>query len=490
MMQISVKQIICATKGELLCGNEDVVVCNITIDSREEAKQALFVPIVGEKTDGHKFVAGAIKSGAVALFMKRDSVYSEEILTLCKEAFVAVIAVEDTVAALQQLAGWYRDGFSVPVIGITGSVGKTTTKEMVAAALETEKKVLKTIGNKNSQIGLALMMFYLEDSHDVAVIEMGMSEAGEMAKLARVAKPECAVMTNIGVAHIAQLKTQENIRKEKLSIVNEFGKDSSLFVNGNDTLLQETATQITQKKITIDCNKETLAVLPETVAVTYGIGEGFDYCATDIVTEANGTSFTLFYPENGVKKSLHMQLRVHGDHNVMNALAAVAVAKKYGIEPARAAEGLAMYEPIAMRGQMKECRGVTWIDDTYNASPDSMKSGIQVLLSLNGARRIAVLADVLELGEQAEKLHREVGKYVAVTQKDGKKTDMLLTVGTNAAFLAEEAQKEGLHTVHNFESNEKVIAFLKDELKSGDVVLVKGSRGMKTDEIVKAFTES
>lgn len=488
MKKISVGQIVLATGGTLLCGEKATPVYNITIDSRETAENALFVPIVGEKTDGHKYVEGAIKCGAVALFMKEDSEYKETILTLCLEQKVAVIAVPNTVQALQQTAAWYRSQYDLPVVGITGSVGKTTTKEMIAAALSTEKKVLKTIGNKNSQIGLALMMFYLDESYDIAVIEMGMSEVGEMANLARVARPECAVMTNIGVAHIAQLGTRENIRKEKLSIVNEFVPDSLLFVNGNDILLNETATEITQKKITIDCNRETLVVLPTIRAVTYGIGEGFDYFATQIEMTPSGTLFMLNYKEDGALKQLPVQLHVHGEHNVMNALAAVAVAKKYGIEPIRAAEGLADYEPIAMRGQIKEKNGVTWIDDTYNASPDSMKSGIQVLLSLHGARRIAVLADVLELGSQAEELHREVGRFVATTEKEGKKTELLLTVGENADFIAKEAGQCGMHSVYHFDSNSEAILFLQKELQNGDVVLVKGSRGMKTDEIVKAFT--
>ncbi len=487
MNRISVKQILKATNGTLLAGNPDTWIKGVTIDSRQEAESALFVPIVGEKTDGHKYVSGAISSGAAALFMKEDSVYKEEILTLCNERQVAVIAVPDTIAALQETAEWYRSCFQVPVVGITGSVGKTTTKEMIAAALETEKKVLKTIGNRNSQIGLSLMMFYLEESYDIAVIEMGMSEVGEMANLARIAKPECAVMTNIGVAHIAQLGSRENIRKEKLSIVNEFGCKSLLFVNGNDTLLNETATEITQKNVTIDCNKETLAVLPKIQAVTYGIGEDFDYCAIGITTETEGTSFVVRYTDHGEKKELPVRLRVHGEHNVMNALAAIAVAQRYGVEPARAAEGLARYEPIAMRGQIKQVNGITWIDDTYNASPDSMRSGIQVLLSLDGKRRIAVLADVLELGEQAEKLHREVGKFVAATENNGKKVDVLLAVGENAAFIAQEADQCGVHQVRSVISNNEAVEFLKKELRSGDIVLVKGSRGMKTEEIVKTF---
>ena len=487
MKSLTVEQIIKATNGVLLKGAADTIIKNVTIDSREEAEAALFVPIIGEKTDGHKYVSGAVEHGTVALFMQKDSSYKEEILSFSEEKDIAVITVEDTVEALQQMAAWYRSCFPIPVIGITGSVGKTTTKEMIAAALETEKKVLKTIGNKNSQIGLPLMMFYFEEAYDIAVIEMGMSEVGEMAKLARVAKPECAVMTNIGVAHIAQLGSKENIRKEKLSIVNQFVAGSSLFLNGNDILLQETATQITQKNVTIDCNRDTAGVLPEIQAVTYGIGSGFDYCAEQIQTTQQGTSFVL--NRKGVQEKITVTLQVFGEHNVMNALAAIAVAEKFGIAPERSVQGLKEYRPIAMRGQIKEHKGVTWIDDTYNASPDSMRSGIQVLLSLEGRRRIAVLADVLELGESSETLHREVGTYVAEFAKDGKQVDVLFTVGENASYIAEEAKGRNTLFVRKFNSNAEAVSCMKKELRQGDVVLVKGSRGMKTDEIVNAFLE-
>ncbi|MBR6643786.1 MAG: UDP-N-acetylmuramoyl-tripeptide--D-alanyl-D-alanine ligase [Lachnospiraceae bacterium] len=489
MIPVKVEQLVAAVGGKLLTGSGNRLIKDVIIDSREKAEDSLFVPIIGEKTDGHKYVAGALASGAKTLFMQKESAYKEEILSLAKDAGACVVAVEDTVSALQDFAAWYRNQFDIPVVGITGSVGKTTTKEMISAALETEKKVLKTIGNKNSQIGLPLMMFYLDDSYDVAVIEMGMSEVGEMKNLAAVARPECAVMTNIGVAHIAQLGSKENIRKEKLNIINEFDKKSVLFVNGNDTLLNNIATEITQKSITMDCDEASRAVLKDTKALTYGIStaEEFYISAVDLVTGGSGIGFTAVINAEGTIQKVPVQLKVYGNHNVMNALAALAVAMHYGISPEKAAEGLAEYEPIAMRGQIKTVNGITWIDDTYNASPDSMKSGAQVMLSLEGKRHIAVFADVLELGEASEQLHREVGAFLATLTEQGRTTDILVTVGAQAAFIADEAKKQGIKQTVSFASNAEATEFLKQTLTAGDVVLVKGSRGMHTEEIVKAF---
>ena len=489
MIPVKVEQLVAAVGGKLLTGSGNRLIKDVIIDSREKAEDSLFVPIIGEKTDGHKYVAGALASGAKTLFMQKESTYKEEILSLAKDAEACVVAVEDTVSALQNFAAWYRNQFELPVVGITGSVGKTTTKEMISAALETEKKVLKTIGNKNSQIGLPLMMFYLDDSYDIAIIEMGMSEVGEMKNLTAVARPECAVMTNIGVAHIAQLGSKENIRKEKLNIINEFDKKSVLFVNGNDTLLNNIATEITQKSITMDCDEASRAVLKDTKALTYGIStaEEFDISAVDLVTGGSGIGFTAVINAEGTIQKVPVQLKVYGNHNVMNALAAIAVAMHYGISPEKAAEGLAEYEPIAMRGQIKTVNGITWIDDTYNASPDSMKSGAQVMLSLEGKRHIAVFADVLELGEASEQLHREVGAFLATLTEQGRTTDILVTVGTQAAFIADEAKKQGIKQAVSFASNAEATEFLKQTLTAGDVVLVKGSRGMHTEEIVKAF---
>ena len=256
-------------------------------------------------------------------------------------------------------------------------------------------------------------------------------------------------------------------------------------------MLNKTATEITQKAITIDCDDATCNVLCHTKAITYGIcNDGvteFDISAKNLVTGGSGISFTAVVKEKGVSKQIPVQLKVFGIHNVMNALAALAVAMRYGVSPERAAEGLAQYEPIAMRGQIKTENGITWIDDTYNASPDSMKSGAQVMLSLEGKRHIAVFADVLELGEASEQLHREVGAYLATLTEQGRTTDILVTVGTQAAFIAEEAKIRGLAKVNHFGSNGEAANYLRSILTAGDVVLVKGSRGMHTEEIIKEF---
>ena len=232
-------------------------------------------------------------------------------------------------------------------------------------------------------------------------------------------------------------------------------------------------------------------VLNDTKAVTYGIcteeSEEFDISAKDLVTGGSGIGFTAVIKTDDDAKQIPVQLKVFGNHNVMNALAAIAVAMRYGISPEKAAEGLAQYVPIAMRGQIKTVNEITWIDDTYNASPDSMKSGAQVLLSLEGKRHIAVFADVLELGEASEQLHREVGAYLAALTEQQRNVDMLITVGMQAAFIADEAKKQGLDDVNSFSSNAEAAEFLRSVLETGDVVLVKGSRGMHTEEIVREF---
>ncbi len=507
-MKLTVKEIICAVNGKLLHGSEDISVTSVSVNSREIKDGALFVPVIGEKVDGHRFIDGAFESGAVAAFVAA----SREIESY--EEGKAYIQVENTIKALQALGSFYRDQFQIPVIGITGSVGKTTTKEMVSAALAAKYNVLKTIGNRNSQIGLSLMMFYLEPEHEVAVIEMGMSEEGEMERLSAIAKPDMAIMTNIGVAHIGQLGSQENIRKEKLNIINDFAgnrKKRILFLNGDDALLREikeTRVQLKQfsekeldkslpkesseKKALekeISLTEKTKIALTETDCVLFGLEEGFDFYGKDIAVKEGKTYFTLVYPEGEEE----IVLSVLGLHNVENALVALAVSYELGITPSVAKQGLSKYQPIAMRGQIYEHNGITVVDDTYNASPDSMKSSANVLLQMEHLdRRIIVLGDVLELGAVSYQCHYEVGTFIAKASYQGRSIEEVITVGKEARAIAEGVKETegGEHiVVHSFETNEEALRYLKEKAKEKTGIIIKGSRGMHMETIVNGLLE-
>lgn len=474
MEALSVKEIAQATGGTILCGNENTLITSAGTNSKNMEAASLFVPIVGERVDAHDYIEDAFRNGATACFTSRDVEFDKN---------KVYIRVADTLEALQALGTYYRKRFQMPVIGITGSVGKTTTKEMVAAALATKYNVLKTDGNMNSQVGLPLMMLRINSGHEIAVIEMGISEEGEMARLTEIARPEAAVMTNIGVSHIAQLKTRENIRKEKLNIINAFQKDSVLFVNGNDDLLAGLFKTDSMIQEDLDIGELTGLKYKDARVCVFGTDAFCDYRAEDIQTVDGETHFIL-RKKSGETEEIF--LKVLGIHNVYNALAALAVAEYYHIPPNIAKLGLYEYEPIAMRGQIKEANQVKIIDDSYNASPDSMKSGIQVLLELEGIkRRIVVLADVLELGDISKQCHYDVGVYIA-----GQMIDEVITIGQEARYIASGIEDNNQRiTTHSFMKNEDAITYLKSILKPGDGILIKGSRGMKTDEIVKAVSQ-
>lgn len=482
MKTIYAQELADAVGGILLSGNGDVAISSVSTNSKEIEEEALFVPIVGERVDAHRFIDMALEAGATATFTARE----------CEQYLQgkAYIKVEDTLEALQKAAAWYRGQFHVKMIGITGSVGKTTTKEMIAAAVETKYKTLKTRGNMNSQVGLPLMMFELDDSVEVAVIEMGMSEVGEMSRLAAIAKPDMVVMTNIGVSHIGQLGSKENIRKEKMNIIDQFTGGNYVFVNGDDPLLHEMKQYVADAKrgfmpkeslfdrVTMD--KLFLATVQE-----FGSSPNFEYCARQNVVVGDSQRF--LFTAKGVSEQV--ELGVLGAHNVNNATVALAIAMNLGIEPAMAKKGLFAYRPISMRGQTYQCNGMKIIDDTYNASPDSMKSGVSVLLETAGIqRRIAVFADVLELGEVSRECHYDVGAYIAKTQNNGVWVDMVLTVGTEAKAICDGVADSGASIVTKaFETNQQVIDFLKEHTKAGDGILVKGSRGMHMEEVVAAL---
>ena len=455
-MEMLVKEIVAACGGRLLCGDENARVTSVSTDSRSIAPGALFVPIKGERADAHDYIEKVFQAGAAATLTQEHAQMRD---------IRPWIAVGDTPEALRRLAAAYRAKFHIPVVGVTGSVGKTTTKEMVALALSAGLNVMKTEGNLNSQIGVPLTMFRLSPAHEAAVVEMGMSDFGEMGRLARVVRPDYAVVTNIGISHIENLKTQENIRAEKLHVADCFTESSVLFLNGDDPLLAAL-------RDTLSCR-----------TVFFGTGGWYGCRAEHIRFGESGTEFTL---ENG-QKALTVRIPVPGMHNVYNALAAVAVAEYLGVDREKAAAALSGYRPPAMRQQIHEVHGVTVIDDSYNASPDSMRSGISVLCGLkNPGRRVGVFADMLELGDYSRQAHFDAGVYAAQSG-----VDALVTVGPQAEYLAEGALSVNPDLpVSVFQSNRQAADYLKTFLKPGDAVIVKGSRGMKTDEIVRALLQA
>ena len=450
-MNLTINEIVSATNGKLLCGNLNTYINSISTNSKEISENTLFVPIKGQKTDAHDFIESAFDNGAIATLTERNE---------CNQKDKTYILVNDTKLALQRLAEYYRMKFNIPVIGVTGSVGKTTTKEIIASALSAKGRVMKTSGNQNSQIGVPLTVFKLCPEDDFAIIELGMSEFGEMERISKVAKVNHAVITNIGISHIENLKTQENICKEKLHIIDHFDSESVLYLNGDDPILSKLKGKINAK------------------TVFFGTSSFCDYKAENIeIIDNNTTKFDLITPNQETK----MQIPTIGNHNVLNSLAAVAICIDLGFNIDEIQNGLNTFKQPKMRQQITNTGFITVIDDSYNASPDSIKSGINILKSVsNNNRTIAVLADMLELGEYSFNAHFSLGEYLAEN-----KVDIVLTVGNEAKAICQGALSQSKNiTAKSFENNEQVMSYLNKIITKGDVILVKGSRGMHTDEIV------
>lgn len=430
---------IATATGGALRGTAEVEVGSICTDSRKIEKGAMFVAIRGERFDGNSFTESAYKAGATVVLGNEATVPPKG---------CAYIQTEDSVKALGRIAAWHREQFSMPVVGITGSVGKTTTKEMIAAVLSAKYETLKTAGNFNNEIGLPLTVLGLSEKHTAAVIEMGMSARGEIAYLTKIAKPDVAVITNVGLSHIENLKTQENIRDAKLEIAEGLSSGGTLLVNGDDPFLRDVQ-------------------LPGIAVKRFG----FENPDCEIRGEILGENrFSVWDTEFTVP--------VSGKHNLYNALAAAAAGQECGVTAVEAAKGLLSYQVDGIRQSAVEIRpGITVICDYYNASPASMAVALEMLAGGEAKRRIAVVGDMLELGEIGPDCHREVGEKAA---KLG--IDMLLAVGPLAALAAERGKMLGMETAH-FPDNETLSAKLKALLRSGDRILIKGSHGMKMEEI-------
>ncbi|MBQ6360624.1 MAG: UDP-N-acetylmuramoyl-tripeptide--D-alanyl-D-alanine ligase [Lachnospiraceae bacterium] len=454
MVNVTIKEIAEAVQGTVLCGDPDTIIEHVSIDSRTMQGNDIFLPFIGAKVDAHRFIDGAFKAGAAAAFTMEH----EEM-----EDSHPFIRVEDSLKALQALGAWYRRRYSGMVIGITGSVGKTSTRAMIMAALGAAMKVTGTAGNNNGQIGVPITVTELSNSFDAAVIEMGVSEPGEMSRINRIAWPSHAVVTNIGDAHIENLGSREGIAKEKLQIADLMPPKGCLILNGDDDMLL---------KMGRDYHDRVLY---------YGLSETNDLRAENIHREVNETVFTAKLG----RKEKEIRLSVPGEHQVMNALAALAVCEVMSVSWDKAAEGIASYTGFSHRLEIIKTAAAVYVDDTYNASPASMKAALGVLSDMQtDGRRIAVLADMLELGPDEARLHYETGVYGA-----SKKVDHVVVIGELAKQIG-KAYAEHNIPVSSFEDNASAIEFLNGFKKPGDVILLKGSHGMNLLEVLHALTEA
>ena len=446
-------------------------ITGVVIDSRQVQPGNLFIPIRGEKVDGHRFIPDVFEKGALAVF-------SEQELTDPKGAY---ILVHDAQAAMKKLAEDYRDSLDIKVVGITGSVGKTSTKEMIASVLSEKYRVLKTEGNFNNEIGLPLTIFKIRQEHEVAVLEMGISEFGEMDRLAKMAHPDVCVITNIGLCHLENLITRDGILKAKTESFAHLTPDGVAVLNGDDDKL---------------CDKKMVNGKP---AVFYGIGadpkqveteEGEktlaakQIYATDVsAVGLTGTNATIHIRhEGGTESSFAVTIPIAGEHNVYNALAATAVGLQLGLNENEICRGIETVETIGGRSNLIHKNGRIIIDDCYNANPVSMKASIDVLAKAEG-RKIAVLGDMGELGQDTKALHYSVGEYFK-----GKGIDELFCAGPLSAEIARAVEICSKETkVHQFATREELEQELVPYVKAGDTILVKASHFMGFPAVVAAL---
>ncbi len=457
MKKLTLRKVSEMSGGSILRGNESDYVTGVSTDTRTIEAGDLFVALTGENTDGHKYLGKAVERGC------RAAVVSKNMPEYEKYEGVTLILVEDTLKALQKLAKAYIAGFDDLIkIGITGSTGKTGTKEILYGALCGKYETAKNTGNLNNHIGMPLTALKVEEKHKAAIFEMGMGNFGEVALLADIARPKIGIITNIGVSHISELGSRENILKAKLEITDYFDESSVLVINADNDLLAAE-----------DWNKKNYRV------VKVGRNSESDYVIKEIVNR-NEKGIILKLEISG--KIYEFNIPVPGVHNGYNGALAVAAAVEAGVSPEMIAETIVRCSQTEKRLVISESSsGIRVIDDTYNASPDSMKAGIDVLLSLEGKRKIAVLGDMLGMGKDSEKYHREVGKYAA-----DKALDMVITVGKDGRYISEEAASIlGRDKVFHFDTKESMTAKADELLKSGDTVLIKASRAMGMELIAE-----
>lgn len=451
---MKVKDILNITNGQLIIGNQELECENFSKDTRTIQKGDIYIGIKGEKFDGSEFWKQALDNGADAVIIENVEISQEE---KKKYSNKTIIKVQDTLKALYEIAKYKRSLYDIPVVAVTGSVGKTSTKDLIASVVSTKYKTLKTEGNNNNNIGLPLTILKLKDQ-EALVIEMGMNHFGEISLLTDIAKPTLAVITNIGTSHIGNLGSRENILKAKLEIL-EGMEIPKIIINNDNDLLHKWYEE----------NKENIEIH------TFGIENESDLNAQNIELREDGSTFEAV----SETEKINIEVPVGGNHFVYNALCATEVGHILGISNEKIKQGIAQFELTKKRMDIKKLEnGAILINDSYNASYESMKASLEFLENYTGIRKIAVLGDMFELGKYAVGLHRKVGEEVA-----RRNIDILICAGENSKYIIEEAKKNPKIQTYYFNNNEQIVEKLSQELKNGDVVLVKASNGMKFFEI-------
>lgn len=455
--QILVKDILNICDGKLIIGNKDEVCNNFSKDTRTINIGDVYIGIKGENFDGNLFYLDAISKGAKICIIQDVDIDLEKVK---KYNNVTIVKVHNTIKALQEIATYKRSLYNIPVVAITGSVGKTSTKDIIARVLGEKFNVLKTEGNLNNHIGLPLTILKLKE-HEALVVEMGMNNLGEISVLTNIAKPNVAVITNVGTSHIGNLGSRDNILKAKLEILEGLAKDGILIINKDNDLLKKWYEE----------NKENYRVK------TYGIKEKSDFIAYDIMCKEDCSTYKIDINNN----TYDIELRIVGEHFVLNSLCAISVASIFEIPMNKIISGILNFELTKNRMEIKKKNNITIINDCYNANYDSMKAVLDFLGTNKNNRKIAVLGDMLELGEFSVELHKKVGMEVSKN-----KIDILITVGKSSKNISSSAKDCGMdkNNIFEFSNNKEAINKIKAIMEENDIILVKASNGMKFKEIV------
>ena len=461
MKDLSIKNILEVTKGKLLVGNEENICKSYSKDTRTIKDGDCYIGIKGENFDGNIFWEKALENGASTVIVQNVEIENEK---LKKWTDKNIIKVENTLEALYNIARYKRNLYNIPVIAITGSVGKTSTKDIVANVVSKKYKTLKTEGNNNNNIGLPFTILRMQDE-EVAVLEMGMNHFGEISLLASIANPTICIITNIGTSHIGNLGSRENILKAKLEIL-EGSKKQAVIINNDNDLLHKWYEE----------NKENYNIK------TYGIKEKSNVMAKEIKLEENNSTFTCKINDEEEK----IKVPVGGEHFILNALCGITVGEVLEIEKDKIKAGIESFELTKKRMDIIELKnGIKIINDAYNASLESMKASLRVLSEYK-ERKIAVLGDMFELGEFSEKLHKKVGEEVVKN-----KIDILIACGENATYIADVAkEKMDKENIYYLENKEEIEPLLEKIAKKDDVILFKASNGMGFYKIVERLVES